>query len=311
VNWLVIGAGAIGSVVGGLLARSGEKVWLLGRPWHLDVIRRDGLQIRGILGEHRVTHCELAVDPQQLSGKSWDVILVTVKSYDTLRAADQLSVLLTPQTRVVSLQNGLGNWEALGARVPRQQMIGGRVIFGVELEPGAATVTVWGGDILLGGLTPDLPREQVQLIADRLTAAGLRAQVTDRIREALWSKVIYNCSLNPLSTILGIPYGQLLESKPTRRLMEQVIEEAYELAQAEGIHLEPPTAGAYRAELFERLIPLTAAHHPSMLQDLRRGRRTEIGALNGALVAMGQRHRIPTPVNGFLTDLVWAKESLV
>ncbi|MBI3616430.1 MAG: 2-dehydropantoate 2-reductase [Candidatus Omnitrophica bacterium] len=309
-NWLVVGAGAIGSVVGGLLAKSGQRVCLLGRPWHLDEVRRNGLVLRGILGEHQIRDCRVALEFEELPRETWDVVLVTVKSNDTLEAARGLADRIQSSTQVISLQNGLGNWETLAEHLPVSQLVGGRVIFGVELEPGVATVTVWGGDILLGALAPALPLERLKPIAEGLTSAGLKTQVTDRIREALWSKVIYNCALNPLSTLLEVPYGRLLETEATRHLMRGVVKESYQVGRAEGMDLAPSTAEEYSKELFDRLIPATAAHHPSMLQDLRRRKKTEIGALNGAIVRMGIRHRIPTPVNGLLTDLIRAKETL-
>ncbi len=305
----MVGAGAIGSVVGGLLARAGEEVWLLGRPWHLDRVREKGLFIRGFLGEHRVTSCHLAEGTHQLPALQWDVILVAVKSYSTEQAAELLPPLLSLSTKVVSLQNGLGNWEFLSRYVPPGQLVGGRVIFGVELKPGVATVTVWGGDILLGPVFSQMKGEEVEPIAQRLSAAGLPSRVTPTIKEALWSKVIYNSCLNPLSTLLEVPYGRLLETEETRRIMKQVAREAYEVAQAEKLELEPSSPDAYVEELFSRLIPATAAHHPSMLQDIHLGRRTEIDFLNGALVRLAAARRIPAPANEFLTGLIKAKEN--
>ena len=308
-RWLILGAGAIGSAVGGLLAESGEEVWLLGRRWHLSEIARRGLLIHGILGEHQVTSCRTAENVGALPKISWDAILVTVKSFDTEPAAQKLPPLITPSTKILSLQNGLGNWEILCRYLPMGQVIGGRVIFGVELEPGAVTVTVWGGDILLGSLSPESSAADLEPIAGRLRAAGLPTQATPRIREALWSKVIYNCCLNPLSTLLEVPYGRLLENGGTRRIMREVVEEAYRVAAAEKLPLDPPTPASYTEDLFGRLIPMTAAHYPSMLQDIRRGRRTEIDALNGALVRLAETHRIELPVNRLLTDLIRAREN--
>ncbi len=301
-NWLVAGAGAIGSVVGGLLAEAGEAVWLLGRAPHLTPIKEKGLKIRGILGEHCVTQCGLCVDVEELPRQRWDTVLVTVKSHDTDTIIRQISPHLSNITQVVSLQNGLGNWEALLRHLPAAQVIGGRVIFGAEMTPGTATVTVWGGNILLGRLAPKDPQAPARRIAERLTQAGLKTEMTDRIREALWSKVIYNCALNPLSTLLKVPYGQLLEAEDARQVMTEVVAEAYQVAEAEGIALEPATAEGYRTLLFEKLIPRTAAHHPSMLQDIQAGRRTEIDALNGALVRIAARHGIALPANAKLTQ---------
>lgn len=310
-NWLVVGAGAIGSAVGGFLAKSGETVWLLGRSWHLEKVRQQGLLIHGILGEHRVRVAGTATRFEELPRLSWDRILVTVKSTDTTRAlAKAIRPLLSTHTLVISLQNGLGNWETLASRIPVQQLVGGRVIFGVELEPGEVTITVWGGEILLGLLDARLSLAALQAIAKKLSQAGLKTKVVPKIREALWGKVIYNCALNPLSTLREVPYGKLLKSTETRNLMKQIVQEAYAVAKPERIRLTPPTATSYIQLLFKKLIPATAKHYPSMLQDVRRGRPTEIDALNGAIVRLGQKHRLPTPANAFLTELIHARESI-
>ena len=306
---LVFGAGAIGSVLGGLLAKGGHDVTLLGRPWHLDVIRRQGLAITGIWGDHHVQRLTLAASSAEMPRElPYDWVFVCVKAHQTADIAGALPQWLGPRTLVCAFQNGLGNYETLIQHVAPERIALGRVIFGVELEPGRARVTVCADDVFIGAPDTRLPRAALEGLAVALTAGGISTRTTDNIITVLWAKALYNCALNGLSTLLEVPYGQLPADAQARRIMEAVVEEAYQVAAAKAVALEPPTAEAYRTLLFTRLIPATAAHQSSMLQDVRRGKPTEIEALNGALARMGREASVSTPMNDLVTRLVHAKE---
>ncbi|PIQ83517.1 MAG: 2-dehydropantoate 2-reductase [Candidatus Omnitrophica bacterium CG11_big_fil_rev_8_21_14_0_20_63_9] len=309
---LVIGAGAIGSTLGGFLAKAGHRVVLLGRPWHLDAVRRSGLRISGLWGEHVVTSLSLATDPSGVDRSApFDWIFVCVKAHQTASAAELLPQFLGPHTLVCAFQNGLGNYEILSRSIAPSKIVLGRIIFGVELEPGHVRVTVCADEVLIGAVDRRVPRERLSQLVSTLQSAGIPTRATATILTALWAKVLYNCALNGLSTLLEVPYGKLLEHRGARIIMEGVIEEAYQVASAHGVRLEPAGAEAYRKLLFKRLIPDTAAHRSSMLQDVRRGRPTEIDALNGAIVRLGQQAAVPTPMNTLLTRLVHAKEQFL
>ena len=309
---LVMGAGAVGSVLGGFLATGGHDVTLLGRAWHLDAVRRDGLAITGLWGEHRVTGLAVATRPEEVArAPAFDWVLVCVKAYQTAQAAALLPGLLgSPGSLVCAFQNGLGNYEALTQAVAPERVALARVIFGADLEPGTVRVTVCADDVLVGAPDPRFPRARAVQLAAALQASGIPARATASILVELWAKVLYNCALNGLSTLFEAPYGKLLEREPARRLMAAVIDEAYRVAAAHRIKLEPAAAKAYRELLFTRLIPDTAAHRSSMLQDVRRGRPTEIESLNGALVRLAAPVGVPVPMNALVTRLVHAKEQL-
>lgn len=310
---LVFGAGAIGSVLGGFLAKAGHDVTLLGRAWHLDVVRVQGLAISGLWGEHRVEDLTTATSPDTLTaaGSPFDWVFVCVKAHQTAATASLVAQLLGPRTLVCAFQNGLGNYEALTQAVAPSRVALGRVIFGVELTPGHARVTVCADEVLIGAPDRAFPRESVGALVAALQESGIPARATTTILQVLWAKVLYNCALNGLSTLLEVPYGKLLDSPHARRLMHEIIEEAYRVAAAHQIRLEPSTAEAYRELLFTRLIPDTAAHRSSMLQDVAAGKPTEIEALNGALVRLGQQARVPVPINTLITRLVHAKEAFL
>ncbi len=306
---LIAGAGALGSVFGGFLQRYGHAVTLLGRAPHLAAIATGGLRIDGIWGECSVDGFALVSDAAQLVGR-FDCILVTVKSFDTAGVAARLADHLVPDGIVVSLQNGLGNIEALQGELGPERVLGGRVIFGATIpHPGAVRVTVYAEPVLLGawGEAPVGLADTARAWAVEITRIGIPTQYTANLPAALWGKVFYNAALNPLGALLGVHYGALAEDEATRSIMDEVIGEAHAVACAEGISLPWPSAAAYRELFYDRLLPPTYDHRSSMLQDLERGRRTEIDAINGEVWRRGQSHAIATPNNALLTRLVRAR----
>ncbi len=306
---LIVGAGALGSAVGGFMARHGHAVTLVGRDPHMAAIRERGLHITGIWGEHQVTDLDVHTHLGGLHPGGFDLILVTVKSYDTLAAAKDIAPLVEPDTLVCSYQNGLGNAEAIASVIGWEQTIGARAIYGVVVrEPGWIDVTVIANPTALGTYHKSTPAGRIQEIAAAMDEAGLPTVYTDRIRTVLWSKVTYNCALNPLSALLDVPYGGLAETEHTRAILREIVREIYAVGDAMNVDLEPATAEEYITLLFEKLIPPTAAHYASMRADFQHRHRTEIDALNGAIVRYAKEHGIPCPTNTLLTRIVHARE---
>lgn len=303
---LVFGAGAIGSVVGGFLANAGHDVTFLGREWHINAIRENGLFITGIWGDYFIDTIKTSLNVSELES-DYELILITVKSYSTDEAGRAVSKLLNENTYVVHLQNGLGNAETLLKYIPSDRLITGRVIFGVEIEPGFVRVTVSADETVLGSIA-DASLSEVKKIADIFSRAGISARITTNIEKYIWGKALYNCALNPLATILEVPYGFLAENQFTRRIMDAVIEEVYEVGEKMDVKFELETVEEYKELFYSKLVPATAEHHASMLQDIKMGKKTEIDALCGAIVRYGKEHGIETPTNSLLADLIKAKE---
>jgi 2-dehydropantoate 2-reductase len=307
---LVAGAGALGSVFGGFLAAAGHRVTLLGRGPHLAAVAAEGLAIEGIFGERRIGGLTVATDPAALA-PAFDALLLSVKSYDTEAMLKATAGLLAADGVAVALQNGLGNVERVVAAVGPARALGGRVIFGAEMpRPGATRVTVFAEPVALGaGVSGNLSAEAgARAWAARFGAAGVPTEYTADLHGHLWTKVFYNAALNPLGALLGLPYGALAADPDARALMDQVIAEGYAVAAARGVRPPVPTAEAYRRVFYARLVPATAHHRSSMLQDLERGRRTEIEAINGSIWRYGGEVGVPTPINATLTRLVRWRE---
>jgi len=304
---LVAGAGALGCVFGAFLARAGHRVTLLGRPATVEAVRARGLTVTGLWGTHRVEGLGLATDPGDLDGP-FDRVLVTVKAWDTAAVARAVAPHLAPDGIAVSLQNGLGNLEAIAAAVGETRTGGARVIFGAEVAaPGSVAVTVYAAPVLVGSPWaadhPDLRRRLEGLVAD-LGETPIPTRWTDDLEAALWAKVLYNAALNPLGALLGVPYGELAAHPDTRAVMDDTVTEAFRVARGQGVALPWADAADYLAHFYKDLVPPTAGHRASMLQDLEAGRPTEIGAINGQVVARGARLGLPTPVNRVLVAMI-------
>lgn len=301
-RYLIMGTGALGTVFGGLLLRAGQQVDFLGRGEHFAVLCRQGLAIDGIWGEVRWGP---VTTPPPGARHLYDCVLLCVKSFDTAAACRQFRELLAPQGLVISMQNGLGNLETIAQEYGPAATVGGRVIFGARLSrPGLATVTVYADKVLLGQADVKNQDRRLTQVAAHLTEAGIPTAVVENILTHLWEKVLYNCALNPLGALLGVTYGELAASPHTRELMFALVDEIYQVAAVRQIPLQFPTAADYFRHFLERLVPPTAAHFPSMLQDLQHGRRTEIEALNGAICRYGREHHCPTPHNAAVSQLI-------
>jgi 2-dehydropantoate 2-reductase len=296
-RYLIMGAGALGTVFGGLLRRAGQTVDFIGRGEHFEVLRRLGLSIDGIWGQVQAGPVSVPPpDPGKI--QPYDAILLCIKSFDTAAACQQVKPLLAPQGLVLSIQNGLGNLEIIARECGSAAAVGARVIFGARISrPGVATVTVYADRVLLGTLSPANQNPRLPLVATHLNEAGIPTALVDNILTHIWEKVLYNCALNPLGAILGVTYGELATSPHSRDLMFALIDEIYRVAAVKQIPLQHPTARTYFQHFLEHLVPPTAAHYPSMLQDLQQGRQTEIEALNGAICRYGEHYHLPTPSN--------------
>lgn len=306
----VVGAGAIGSLFGAFLARAGEEVWLVSPPGpHLDRIRQEGLRVVPAGGAAvggppvRVVRLRVSSDPAGVGAV--DLVLVAVKAYRTREAVRWALPLLGPGTAVLTVQNGLGNAEAI------EEAAGpGRVVVGVTAhgagrpEPGVV-VHAGAGPTVIGpwrGAPPALAAE----VAGVLGRAGIEVEVVgaDGVERALWTKLAVNAAINGPGALLRVPNGALVESPAARRLLQSAAREVATVAARRGTPVLDPDPAA-RAEAVARA---TAPNRCSMLQDVERGRPTEVEAIYGAVVAEAGRLGVPVPTCAGLYLLVRALE---
>lgn len=293
VNIVVLGAGAIGSAYGYQLSRH-HDVTLVGTAAHMQAISDGGLRIEGSVGSgtfplKAVTRLE-AIEPGTL-------IILTTKVSSTVEAVTPIVPLLTPSVTILCVQNGL-----YSERIVRD-LVGDRALtlraitqVGAILRgPGVVEHTV-------AGYTLVEAHERAAAIADVLTASGLDGRVIADMKVAMWRKVVFNCVINPITAITGSTVGGIVDPRlaPIKRL---VIDECLAVAAADGVRFDEDFM-----ELIDRVFA-SAATLASTLQDLQKGRRTEIDHLNGAVVALGERFGIACPVNAALTTIIKQLES--
>lgn len=309
-RFLIYGAGALGQALGCMLAKGGHEVDLLLRKRFIDAITEDGLKVQGFFGD-----IFARFRPDQLHAKiddahgDYDYVLLTTKAYDTGTAIKDIDKLSGSPGTIVSMQNGCGNVEMLGQAFGKKRVMGARIITGFEiLSPGLVHISVSADDLHVGSCQRGVIGDKEATLAKSFNEAGHPCTAVKDIYKSLFSKLLYNCTLNPLGAILGVNYGLLSEQAETRQIMDMVIEETFAVIKAMGGKTDWPDADAYKKVLYEKLLPITYHHRPSMLQDLENNKPTEIDALTGYVSEQGRGLNVATPVCDLLTSLVKFKE---
>jgi 2-dehydropantoate 2-reductase len=296
---VVVGAGAMGSLFAASLARTGEEVWVYD-PWreHVEAIRRAGLAVAREGGED-VVALRATTDPTEPGFA--DLVLVFVKHADTRQAAADARPLLHGDTTVVTVQNGLGNVEILAAAVPPERLVYGLTTLTSELTgPGRIEASFKGrGETYLWPLD-GRPGPRAEAAAALFNRAGIRTELAPDIQARIWKKLIVNCGLNTVCALTGLTVGALAARPEAWPLLDAIAGEIVDVGRRKGIPLD-----AADARRFLRAVAAEARDHaPSMLVDVRHGRRTEIDCLNAAVVREGDALGAETPTNRAVTALI-------
>ncbi|MCF8179018.1 MAG: ketopantoate reductase family protein [Sulfuritalea sp.] len=285
----VMGAGAVGCYYGGMLARAGHEVTLVGREQHVHAVRREGLFMDTLAFQEHIP-VKACTDANGI--RDARLVLCCVKSTDTADAAKQMAPYLAPDAWILSLQNGVDNAERLQALLKRD--VFPVVVYVAAAMAGPGHVKHHGrGELVIG---PSAASEEiVRLFAE----AGVAMEISDNVAGALWAKLILNCAYNALSAITQMPYGRLAQGVGVEALMHDVMDECLAVAQRDGVSVPGNTWEAVLgiAHTMPTQISSTAI-------DLARGKASEIDHLNGFVLARGEALGIPTPVNRVLHSLV-------
>ena len=297
---MIIGAGAMGSLFGGLLTLSGGEVWLVGnRKDQIDAICSAGLTLEE-KGELRIIRMNATSDVTSV-GKA-DLVIFFVKTYDIEVAVSDALVLEKEDTIFLTLQNGLGNEEALCRKIDRTKVMLGVTGHGATLAGLGHIRHAGWGKTLIGELDHRIT-DRTSRIAQTFCEAGIETEVSLNIHDHVWRKLLANVGINALTALTGFKNGQLLDYPETVRLMEKLVMEASEVARRKGVHLEGDPI-----EKVRKVIEATQENRSSMGQDFDHRQKTEIDAINGAVVREAQRLGIPAPFNQAVTELVKAIE---
>ena len=289
---IVLGAGAIGSLYGAKLAADND-VLLIGRPEHLAAINSHGLRIEGI--ESKTVRIPAATSVSRIGSDA--LVLLTAKVMASAAALEPIAPLVRDDTTILCLQNGLGS-----EKIARAALGGRGVVLRGITQFGAIFETPGAIKYMAAGYTVIEQHERSDRIAGVLSAAGLNCRVSPNITAEVWHKTVFNCVVNPITAMLGCEVNGIAQPG-LDRLKQLVIDECIAVAATQGVTFEVD----FMREITETFAP---SHNlASMLQDLRRGRQTEIDYMNGAVAALGADHDVPCPVNRALTAIIKAMEA--
>lgn len=295
----VMGAGAVGCFYGGMLARAGHRVTLIGRPAHVQAVQAGGLRMQTLHFDELVA-LNASTEPSAVAGA--DLVLFAVKSPDTESAGQQMRPHLKPGALVLCLQNGVDNAERLRAVLPGNET-------GVAV---AAAVVYVATEMAAPGHLRHHGRGELVIepapgstgVAQALIEAGVPTEISDNVRGALWAKLILNCAYNALSAVGRIAYGELVQRPGVSGVMRDVVAECRAVAAADGVAVPGDVDAAVR-----RIAETMPTQYSSTAQDLMRGKPSEIDHLNGYVVRRGEALGVPTPANRVLWTAVKLVES--
>jgi 2-dehydropantoate 2-reductase len=295
----VLGAGALGCAIGGVLAESGCQVTLVTRnAAHVEAMNRDGLRlvedgVERSVKVHAATGCA-TLEPMEL-------VIVLVKSFDTRCAIEAAAPIIGPDTVVMSLQNGLGHEDELIAAVGRERVMAGKTyVGGVLLAPGRVRIGVKGKETFIGELD-GMVSARTQVVAKVFETAGLRCIVSDNILGTMWDKLLVNVATGALAGITGLAYGDLYAVPEIEQAALAAVAEAIAVAQAQGVRLSMTEP---RQAWVKASAGLPPQFKTSMLQSLEKGSVTEVDFINGAVVRQGEKLSVATPVNRTLVACI-------
>lgn len=304
----VVGPGALGCLVAGYIARSGEDVWLLDKyPERAKKVSSNGVRIEGVGGEQSI---KVRTTTEAKDIGVVDLVIICVKSYDTEAAIKEAKPVIGDNSLVLTLQNGLGNEEAIAEIIGQEKVIGGVTAHGSTYLGDGRVRHAGKGETIIGRwYTPParkdvkkwyIPRRRLEEVAAVLKKANFETKISDNIKDVIWSKLIINVGINALGAITRLKNGDLFGYEWTRNVMRQAVMEAVKVAKRRRIDL-------LYSDPIKKIESTSSAcgnNICSMLQDVLDGQRTEIDYMNGAIVNEGESLGIATPVNSVLTDLV-------
>ena len=311
-NILVIGAGGVGIGLATSVASQGADVSIYARGETAKAIKENGIKRCGLFTHYEIREIPVYESYEEIPKNHFDYIFICSKTTANEDIAENLNrnrAILNKSTKIIIFQNGFGNDEHYLKHFTKKQVFSARVITGfTRPERHISEVTVYTEPILLGSLQGENPQE-LQEIADLITASGIKCEITTEVDKYLWAKMLYNCTLNPLGAILDVTYGKLTENQYTLDIMNSIIDEIFEVIKASPYETLWDTADEYRDIFYSKLVPDTYNHYSSTHQDIQRKIPTEIDSLNGKVIQLGKLNNVNVKTNEFIYNLIKAIES--
>ncbi|KAA0009555.1 MAG: ketopantoate reductase family protein [Thermoplasmata archaeon] len=294
-KFIIFGAGAIGSLFGALLSTKND-VLLVGRKEHIEAIEREGLKIEGIT--KGIFHPKTKWD-----GSRYDVVILTTKAYDTKKALEEI-LHKFGKIPVLSLQNGLKNEEMITEIIGEEYAIGGITSHGATFLRAGKILHAGTGETVIGELNGRIT-ERIEEIEEAFNTCGIDTRISTDIKKEIWKKAVVNVVINGLTSLLRCKNGELLKSRHAEETMEKICTECIEIARAEGIGI-----GEEIIDKTKEVAKNTAENISSMLQDIMKGKKTEVEEINGEIVRIAKKHGINACINEFLFKMIKAMENV-
>ena len=306
---LIYGCGAVGLGLASCLLKSNVNVDILARENTIAALRSDGLSRTGIFGDFRAlpSQFESFSSLEQIKDNIYDYILVCTKSFDSLAAAKNLSIhksFIAEKTKIILFQNGWANAEKFLKYFDKDIIYTARVITGFErTKPNEVKITVHADSIHIGSLF-DNDLSAVIELSKAINDGDVPCEVVSDIVKDIWAKMLYNCALNPLGAIVDVPYGELAEYQSSRLIMDSIIDEVFSVMKKAGYKTHWENADEFREIFYSKLVPSTAKHKSSTLQDIIAKKPTEIEALNGEVIELAKKYKVEVPYNMTINNLI-------
>jgi 2-dehydropantoate 2-reductase len=294
-NIVVFGAGAIGSFIGALLSKNNNVV-LIGRKPHIDVIKKNGLKIKGKTKLKIKINSEEKIDNINFQP---DLIILTVKSYDTENAIKEAKQTIKKDTIILPLQNGLDNIEKIKKYVHSKQIISGITTNGCVFSKPGLIIHTGIGKTVFGELDGKKSKRIINIV-DMFNESGIKSNISNNIIKEIWIKAIVNSSINPLTTFFKCKNGYLLENPILEKIVEKICAESTKIANTANLNL-------YYNDMInetKKVIKETSENYSSMLQSIQKNKKTEIESINGVIVELGEKSKMDVSLNNTLVNLI-------
>ena len=313
-NILVIGSGAVGIGIGSSLLSQGVDISFLASKNTARKMKEDGIKRTGLFTNYTFNPQEFNVyeSYEEIPKKTFDYVLITSKTTsndDISKKLNENRDILKDDFRILIIQNGFGNDQLFLRYFKTTEVYCARIITGfTRPERNISEVTVYTEPILLGSLQGE-NIEHLKTIADKITASGIKCELSYELDKYLWAKMLYNCSLNALGAILDVTYGKLTENEYTKEIMNNIIDEIFDVIAASPYETLWNTPDEYRKIFYTKLVPDTYNHYSSTHQDIKRKIETEIDTLNGKVIELGEKYGVDVSTNKLIYNLIKAIES--
>ncbi|WP_296848244.1 ketopantoate reductase family protein [uncultured Methanobrevibacter sp.] len=313
-NILIIGSGSVGIGIGCSLLSQNADISFLASEKTASKMKKNGIKRTGLFTNYSFSPSEFSVYEtySQIPKESFDYVIVaskTTANKDISKRLDENRDILKDNFTIIICQNGFGNDKAYLKYFKASQVYCARISTGfTRSERNISEVTVYTEPILLGSLQGEDIRH-LQPIADKITASGINCELTDELDKYLWAKMLYNCTLNPLGAILDVNYGKLTENEYSKDIMDNIIEEIFNVIDATPYTTLWDTADDYKNIFYSKLVPDTYNHYSSTHQDIKRKIKTEIDTLNGKVIELGEKYDVDVSTNRLIYKLIKAIES--